>query len=115
RHAVTETLGLLQAMRRQEDRHTAAPECGDQLMDLSAGDRIQASRRLVEEKNLRVTQQRPGESNALAKTLGQGPAGIVRPVSHADRSQRTLDASGRVGNLVEVSETFEVFGDAQAL
>jgi hypothetical protein len=66
RDAVAEAFGLLEAMGRQEDRHTALAELGDQLMDVAGGGRIQAGGRLVEEQHLRVAEQRPGQGDPLA-------------------------------------------------
>ena len=67
-------------MRREEDRHAAAAECRDQLVHVAGGDRVQAGGRLVEEQDLRVAQQRPGQRDPLAQPLGQGAAGVVGPV-----------------------------------
>ena len=47
------------------------PEPGDQLVDVSAGDRIEPGGRLVEEQHLGVAQQRSRERDPLAQTLGQ--------------------------------------------
>jgi hypothetical protein len=66
RDAVAQALGLLQAMRGEEDRHAAPAEAVDQLMDVASGDRIQAGGRLVEEQHIRVAEQRPRQGDPLA-------------------------------------------------
>jgi hypothetical protein len=114
RDAVAEALGLLEAVRREEDRHAAAAERGDQLMDVSSDGRIQAGGRLVEEQHLRVAEQGSGQGDSLAEPLGQGAADIVGPVGKVDGPQGVVDAIGRVGRLVETGEAFQVLGHAQA-
>ena len=79
RDPVAEPLGLLEAVRGEEDRHAAAAELVDQLVDVAGGDRVQAGGRLVEEQHLRVAEQRPGQGDPLAQALGQGAAGIAGP------------------------------------
>jgi hypothetical protein len=58
---------------------TAVAEAGDQLMDVSGGDRVQAAGRLVEEQDLRVAGQQPSAKairwHRLSETLPASPAG----------------------------------------
>ena len=69
RDPVAQALGLLEAVRRQEDRHPLLAEPVDELVDLARGDRVEPRRRLVEEQHLRVAEQRPGR----ARPAGAGP------------------------------------------
>ena len=101
-------------MGGEEDRHPAAAERGDQLVDVAGGDRVQAGGGLVEEQHLRVAEQRPGQGDPLAQPFGQRAAGIVGPVDQVDRPQGAVDAIGRVGHLVQVGEALEVLDHAQA-
>jgi hypothetical protein len=114
RDAVAQAFGLLEAMGGEEDRHAAPAELVDQLVDLAGGDRVQAGGRLVQEQQLRVAEQRPGQGDPLAEPFGQGAAGIVGPVGQVDGPQRAADAIVWVGHLVEACETLEVLGHAQA-
>ena len=106
--------GLLESMRRQEDRGAALAEPVDQLVDATRGDRVETGRRLVEEQDLRVAEERSRERDPLAKALGQGAARIVRPVGEVDGLEGTRDARARIGHLVQVGEALEVLEDAQA-
>ena len=72
---VAEALGLVEAVRREEDRDAALAELVNQLVDVASGDRIQARRRLVEEQHLRVAEQRPRQGDPLTEPLGQRTAG----------------------------------------
>ena len=97
RDPVAQPLGFLEAVSRQEDRDAALAEPVDQLVDAARGDRVEARGRLVEEEHLRVAQQRPRESDPLAKALRQGAARVVRPVGEVDRLEGAPDAVARVG------------------
>ena len=108
RDPVAQALGLLEPMGRQEDRDAPLAEPVDQLVDLARRDRVEPRGRLVEEQDLRIAEQRPGQRDPLAKSLGQGAAGIVGPVDQVDRMQRAVDARARVGHLVQVGEALEV-------
>jgi hypothetical protein len=110
---VAQALGLVEAVRREEDRDAALAELVDQLVDVAGGDRIQAGGRLVEEKHLRVAQQRPCQGDPLAEPFGQRTAWIASPVGEVDGPQCQADAFTRYGRLVEAGETFKVLGYAQ--
>ena len=91
-------------MRRQEDRDAALAQLVDQLVDIARGDRIETGGRLVEEQHLGLAEQRPGQGDPLAETLGERAAGIAGPLGQLDRPQRPLDARARVRHLVQVGE-----------
>ena len=69
RDAVAEPLGLVETVRREEDRDPAPAEPVDQLVDVASGDRIQAGGRLVEEQHLRVAEQRPRQARPAGGAL----------------------------------------------
>ena len=60
-------------------------QVADQLVELIGADRIQTGRRFVEEKDLRIQGQGPGETGALAHAAGQLAGVLVR------RLQRKTD------------------------
>ena len=72
RDAVAQLLGLVEVVRGQQDRHLTSAKTGDVVQELEADARIQADRRLVEEQDLRVRQQRTRdlEASALAAAVG---------------------------------------------
>ena len=51
----------------------------DQLVHLAGGHRVEARGRLVQEDDLGVVQQRPGQPDPLAEALGKGAAGVFGP------------------------------------
>ena len=58
RDAVGEPVGLLEVLRGQEDRDAAGDEVADDVPHRPAAARIEAGRRLVEEDDPRVADQR---------------------------------------------------------
>ena len=78
-----------------------ACERPDQIGDVAGGGRIEPGRGFVEEQDLRVVQQGPGEGEPLALT-GREPGGAqVRHVGHREPFQ--LDADSAVGLLDRVA------------
>ena len=69
----------------EEDRDAALAQAIDQLMDVPGSRRVQAGGRLIEEQDLRVTEQRAGQGNPLAKALGQGAARVIGAPGQPDR------------------------------
>ena len=79
-------------MGGEKDRDAPLAKPIDQFVDLSSGNRVEAGGRLVEEQHLRVAEQRPRQRDLLAEALGQGAAGIVRPIGQVDGLEGTVDA-----------------------
>ena len=89
---VAEALGLVEPVRGEEDRHTAAARARRSARGRLGGHRIEAGGRLVKEQHLRLAQQRSRQGDPLTQTLGQSAAGIVRPVGQVDGPQDAVDA-----------------------
>ena len=66
RDPVAEPLGLVHVMSGQDDRAAAVAEVADHVPELPAGLRVQAGRRLVEEQELGVADQRDARRPAAA-------------------------------------------------
>jgi hypothetical protein len=92
----------------------ASAERDDQLVDVPGGGRVQAGRGLVEEQDLRIAEQSPGQGYSLAQTVRQGAAGIAGPVDQVHRPQCAVNAIRWVGRVVQLGEAFEVLDYAQA-
>ncbi len=65
-HPIADRLDLRQDVGRQQDR-VAGAQLADQRPDLQDLDRVQARRRLVEDQDRRVVQQRLGQADPLAE------------------------------------------------
>src|SRR5437588_1870906 len=65
RYAITESLGLLHVVSREDDRPAFGLKLLDQLPELAARLRIESGRRLVEKKQLRISNQRAGNRKTL--------------------------------------------------
>ena len=82
-------------------------------MNVTCRDRVEPGGGLVKKQDLRVTEQRPRQRDALAKAFRQRTAEVVRSISEVDCLQRPLDAIPHIGELVETSEAFEVLRDGE--
>ena len=111
---VTEPLGLLEAVRGQKDGDAAVLERGDELVDLSGGDRVEPRSGLVQEQHRRVVEQRPGQGHSLAEPLGESSAEIVGPLGQVDRWRARSMRVARVGQLVELGKALKVLRDREA-
>src|SRR5260370_24152681 len=65
RHAVAELLRLFDIVRGQQNRALLPAQLGDQLMDLEPRLRVEPSRWLIEEKQLRIVEQRQRQRDPL--------------------------------------------------
>src|SRR5437763_4115727 len=93
---VTKTLGLVEVVRREEDRHLAPfPDPADQVEKLEPDAWVQADCGLVEEQHLRVRDEGAGdlESTALAAAVALDRA--VRLGGQAEDVEQVVDTGWR--------------------
>ena len=100
-------------MRGQEDGDAAVTQAVDQALHVARRDGIEARRRLVEEEDGGVGEERASEADALAQALREIAGEIVRAGLEADRLERVPD-SVRVPDAVEPGEELEVLRHCQA-
>ena len=93
RDAVAQLLGLVEVVRGQQDRHLTSAKTGDVVQELEADARIQADRRLVEEQDLRVRQQRTRDLEASALAAAVRADRSVDEVNEPERLAELADAS----------------------
>ena len=72
RDAIAEALRFLDVMRGHQNRALLCAQLLDQVANLEAHLRIKAGRRFVEEKHLRVVDQRESKREALLLSAGKG-------------------------------------------
>jgi hypothetical protein len=85
---VGELVGLVEVLRRQENRHAAGGQPADDLPHRVAAARVQAGRRLVEEDDPRVTDERHREVEPAphaAGVRGDGPPGRLDQVEAVEQ------------------------------
>ena len=109
RDAVAQLLGLVEVVRGQQDRHLPSAETGDVVQELEADARVQADRRLVEEQDLRVRQQRTRDLEASALAAAVGVDRAVDELAEPERRAELADAS--VGVLVIETPQAGVHGE----
>ena len=98
RDAVAERLRLVEVVRRQQDRLAELLQAADRLPGGAPRGRVEAGRRLVEEDQLRVADERQREVQAPQLAAGQRARAGVRPAPRARRSaapRRDRAARGR--------------------
>ena len=93
-------LGLVEVRRRHDDGDALGEELGQQLPELAARHRVHARRRLVEQDDLRLVDERAGERelllHAARQPVGQ-PVAERRELRHVEQAvaPRLVVASGR--------------------
>src|SRR3990167_4124422 len=84
--AVAELVRLLEVVRGEEHRGAAlAVEAPDRVPDEAGARDVEAGRRLVEEEDRRLADERHAEHQALAESTGERPAAVLTPLREAQR------------------------------
>ena len=91
RHRVGEPLGLLDVVRRHQDRDALAAQRVDQRPQLLADLRVQADGRLVEQHQPRAVHERAGDQQPAAHAAGELVDARVAAVGELRDLQRPLD------------------------
>ena len=89
--AVTKPLGLLDVMGDEDDRRATVADATDDVPRVSPADRVEVLRQLVEEHELRVTDEGEGDEQALTLASRQ-------------RSERACPQAGEVPLFGQFSE-----------
>ena len=93
-HAVTDPLDLGQEVRVQDHRGPAIPGGPDDRPNVGATDRVERRRRLVEQDQLRFSEERDAQTESLLHALGELADRVVRAVRQPDPVERLLDRAG---------------------
>src|SRR5436309_8649317 len=91
RDIVCELLRLIQIMRRQEDRRPFALELSDEPPQLPPGTRIEARGRLVEEDELRFSDEGHRDAEATSLAAGEIHRERVRAIGQSDGPDQARD------------------------
>ena len=117
-HAIAQPLGLDEVVRRQDDGPSlVAAEALDQGVDVARRHRIEGGRRLVEEEDVGIVQERPGEREALLHPAAEAAHAVVATVGKAEgfEQARDLVVQPPACHTVETAEECEVLGGTEAL
>ena len=114
---VGELVGLLEVLRRQEERRSLAHLGADHVPHAEPAARVEAGRGLVEEEEPRPADQRGGEVEAAAHAAGVRLRDAVGGVLEVESLQELACALLRVGRaeLVEPAEHPEVLAAGEVL
>ena len=93
---VADLLELAEVVRRHEHRATAAGQRSDQPAHLVDALRVEAVRRLVEDQQRRVAEQRGGDAEALLHAERVGAVAVVAAVAEPDGVEQGGDPLDRV-------------------
>ena len=109
---VADGLDLRELVRRDDHRATTSPEVAEQLPDLDDPCRVQPIRRLVEDEELRVGEERRGDPEALLHTEREALDRLAIAADQADLRKDRFDAPER--QAAEAGERHEVGPGRQA-
>ena len=84
-------------MRGQQDRFAAAGEGEDQVLDLATAERVEPGRRLVEDDEVGVVDERLSEADAARHALGKFADDAAPRVLESDHVEQLLDALPALG------------------
>src|SRR5207244_7500773 len=83
-------------MRGQEDRLAELAQVRDHLPCLTAGGRVESGRRLVEEQELRIPDQREPDVQPALLPAGKPPRPLIALIHKADELDRLVNGSRRL-------------------
>src|SRR6476646_11528147 len=110
RHPIAQNLGFVHVVRRENDRPTEPLELGDQVPELPPRLRVEARRRLIEEYQVGVADDRAGEREPLllpARELSDAGVALLIELHHMDHVVH------RPAALVETPKQTDGFFDGQ--
>ena len=90
-HAVADLLHLAQQVRVEEDRGAPLGHLADDAADIVATDGIESRRRLVEEYQLRLAEQRRPKAQALLHAFGKRAHTAAGAIGQAHDVQGSVD------------------------
>ena len=93
RHPIGEDLGLVHVVGGEEDRLAQRPQVGDHVPGSAASRRVEPGRRLVEEEQLRVADQRQGDVEAALLAAGEPRHASLGLLLEADQADRLGDVA----------------------
>ena len=109
--AIGEPLGLLHVVRREEDGLAELAQAADHLPRGAARRGVEAGRRLVEEDQLRVADQRQRDVEPPPLSAGQRRGALVGLRGEVDQRERLVDLAR---SAVVAGVEREALADAQA-
>ena len=104
-------------MGGHEDGDASSCRLVDQLPELTPGRRVDPTRRLVKEDDVRLMEDRDGESEFLFPSQGQGSYEVVLMRREAQLLQQQVRLTGYlvIAHAIDTSEETDVFLDGQVL
>ena len=94
---VAELLGLVHVVGRQDERHATLLQAVEAVPEQVAGLRIEAGRRLVEEEQVRLVDQRPGDRQAPLHPAGQRLDLVARALGQLGELEELVGAPSALG------------------
>src|SRR5579875_33443 len=110
---VAEIVGFVHVVRRQEDRRSLTAQLLDQIVKVLGRGRVETARRLIQEENARIVDQRAGDQKTLLHTAGVILELPIRRAGEVDALQQLIDPRKR--RAVELGEEAQIFPARQTL
>ena len=95
RDPIAEVLHLAEQVAREEHGEPFAREPAHELTHVAHPGRVEPGRRLVEQQQLRLPQQRGGDPEALAHPVRVAADAVLGPVAQLDQLEHLLDPRTR--------------------
>jgi hypothetical protein len=117
--AIAQALGFVHVVRREEDRPSAALQVAEDVPHLAARLRIEARRRFVEKKQLRIAYQGRGNGQTLLLSARElaNPGVLLfvefNHVEHLDRIEAAIVEGAKETKRLKDGELFGEFGFLQ--
>ena len=108
-----QTLHLVEVVRAHHHGPVLGLQLAHQIADAAGAFGVQSRRRLVQQHDDRIVQERPRQRNPLAETLGQLSRVVAGAVAQAEPFQRGVHGAAGLGEPVQPGVGHQVLPHAQ--
>ena len=113
--AIRHALYFVQIVRRNQNRPPFAAQTQDQVANIAGALRVEPGRRLVEQHDLRLVQQRARQRDPLLQSLRELRGAIVLPIGDIEEIERFIDGARRVRDAMQPRIDEKVRSDRQTV
>ena len=90
---IADVLGFLEEVRVQKDCGSPVPDPADDPTYVVATNRVESARWLVQDDEIRISDERDGESEALLHAFGESADLVAAALGEADRLEDFVDCA----------------------
>jgi len=115
RDTIGHAIDLVEVVRREQDRAALVAQPTHQLAKIVSTLRIETRRRLIEQNNRGVVEERAGKGHALLEALGQLAGKVASTIRDAKEIEHPIDGARRRSKTVKPRVDGQVLPNRQAL